>query len=278
MRELLDSDDLFAEICMNRLLDPRLVLIVEGDSDTRALERYTSSAHWTVVAGLGKRRVLDTMQKLEDGGLNISLALVDRDFDTLSGQRLPRNVVRTWLYDREADLLLQANLIDHYIESTKRRDENNHLGDYSSSSVRSLVVQSAAAIGRVRWSSVRDDFGFALSRFPVGHLVHESFPFSLDDVLTLAMRNAGERQVDAQVVFDSCSRSLDATDEELCSGHDLIAILAASSKLWARQSVGKKEIKRSLAFAIRCDILEQLPWYHELATLAKKLGRQLWNC
>ena len=278
MQDLLDSDDLFAHIRMNSQLDPRLVLIVEGSSDVRSLERHTDSEHWTVVPGLGKRRVLETMQKLQDKGFNTTLALVDRDFDNLSGEKIPRNVVRTWLYDREADLLLQANLIDHYIESMKHRDESDHLGDHTSGNIRSLIVQGAASIGRVRWSSVRDDLGLALSSLPVGRLMNQSFTFSLDDVITLAIDKTDECQVSLDTVLDSCAQSLDATDEDLCSGHDLIAILAVSSKWWARQSIGKDEIDRSLGFAIRCDILDQLVWFHELAALANKLGRQLWNC
>ena len=280
MQDLLDSDDLFAQIRMNSQLDPRLVLIVEGDSDIRSLERHTDSEHWTVVPGLGKRRVLETMQKLQDKGFNTTLALVDRDFDNLSGEKIPGNVVRTWLYDREADLLLQANLIDHYIESTKHRDESN-LEDHTAGNtgnIRSLIVQGAALIGRVRWSSVRDDFGLALSSFPVGRLMNQSFTFSLDDVITLAIDKTDECQVSLETVLDSCAQRLDATDEDLCSGHDLIAILAVSSKWWAGQRIGKDEIERSLGFAIRCDILDQFLWFHELATLANKLGRQLWNC
>ena len=277
MQDLLDSDDLFAQICMNSQLDPRLVLIVEGDSDIRSLERHTDSEHWTVVPGLGKRRVLETMQKLQDKGFNTTLALVDRDFDNLSGEKIPRNVVRTRLYDREADLLLQANLIDHYIESTKHRDESN-LEYHTSGKIRSLIVRGAASIGRVRWSSVRDDFELALSSFPVGRLMDQSFTFSLDEVITLAINKTDECQVSLETVLDSCAQSLDAADEDLCSGHDLIAILAVSSKWWAGQSIGRDEIERSLEFAIRCDILDQLLWFHELATLANKLGRQLWNC
>ena len=192
---------------------------------------------------------------------------------------IPINVFTTDLYDREADLLLVANLIDDYIDTMREPEKTKRLLTASDEqSVKSIVVHISACIGRIRWASVRDRLGIKLFDFPISAVIEWPAIVKEHEVIDLAIRRTRECSFRRSEIAMACSKPIPFKNHQMCSGHDLITSLSASAKWWAKRRIGRQEIKDFISAAVRCDILVKLTWFHNLNTWAKKNGRQLWNC
>ena len=290
MLEHLDAKSLFADLNMRSLIDSRLFFVVEGISDVRSLERCINAAECNLISGYGKQDVLHTMHRIQSAKLDISVSLsdrtvglVDRDFGDWKDENMPDNVFTTDLYDRESDLLLRANLIEDYILAV--RDNNKvkqFLDKHESTSVRSVIVSNAAIIGRIRWLSIRDDLQLNLSDFSVGAVMKEPSMMNVDTVINFVLRKSHKDRVDHntyQKIREAYSEYTTDDEERLCSGHDIISVLAVSSDWWARRkNVGHDELETFLSAAVRCDVLRLLNWFGELESWARDHGRKLWDC
>jgi len=279
MREHLDGDDLHAYLGMLRTGDPRLFFVVEGDSDVRALGRRVLRSRCSLICGYRKRAVLKAMAKMEQTDPDGCVALVDRDFDDWLGKGIPTNVFMTDLYDRESDLLLKSGLLKEFIGAlkvdTNRRDL---LKRARKPSVVAIVVAIGAAIGRVRWVSEREEWHLKLSKFPVHEVYRGATVPRVDEVATLVLKRSDHPTVTIDDLLRACSKPINAADERLCNGHDLVSALAVSSKWWARRRLGQKEIVDSLLVTVRCDVLEPLQWFNDLKAWAGQRGHLLWDC
>lgn len=279
MLQYLDKYDQLATLRMLRAADARLFLVVEGVSDARSLERHISLDHCTLIYGYGKQSVLDAMAEIEEIDPNGCVGLVDRDFGDWVDGAAPTNVFTTELYDRESDLLLGGNLLVDYIEAI--RDEtmrDNLLEASASSSVFAIIIEIAATIGRVRWASVRDNLELNLSKFPVGRTIKWPAVVTEASVIDLAICRGTGCELEVDDIHRACSKAVAVSDERLCSGHDLVSAVAASSRWWAKPAVGRREIRNYIVAAVRCDILRLVPWFHSLESWANERNRRIWSC
>lgn len=105
MREYLDDADLANYIRMLRSAGDQAILVVEGDSDMRAIRVHTDDDTCDVVSGYGRTLVLKAVEELNAGDPDWLIALIDRDFGPWQGEHLPSNVFCTVLYDLQADFL-----------------------------------------------------------------------------------------------------------------------------------------------------------------------------
>lgn len=279
MLQHLDEKDLFACLRMLRLGDSRLFFVVEGETDIRSLDRCIDSSDCTLIPGYGKRAVLKALERIEDIDPKGCVGLVDRDFGDLLDEKIPANVFTTDLYDREADLLLVAGLLDDYVDVVRAPEKLKELLAASSEqSIKSIVVRISACVGRIRWASVHNGLGIKLSDFPIGAIIEWPAIVKEQEVIDLAIhRTRGCSYRSAEIVM-ACSEPIPAKNHQICSGRDLVASLSASAKWWAKRHIGRQEIEDFISAAVRCDILVKLTWFHHLNTWAKKNGRQLWNC
>ena len=277
MQDYLDHEDLFVYLRMLRSSDSRLFLVVEGQSDIRALERHMNSSDCTIVAGYGKRKVLTAMRKLQEEDPDGCVGLVDRDFGKFAQEVIPENVVTTTLYDRESDFLLFAGLIDDFIAASIHHETARKLISASESeTIRDIIVKIAYTIGRIRWAVVSNRIRLTLYKFPVSSVIAWPAVVNEEDVIDMAIRNTDDCETSSVQVLEMCSEPLDVTRDEMCNGHDLIASLSASSRWWANREIRRIEIERFLSGAIRIDILEQLAWFGSLDRWARERGRRIW--
>ena len=278
MHQHLEGDDLLAYLRMLRSTDQRLFFVIEGVSDGRALERHTDSERCAVIVGYGKTAVLEALATTAIEDPTGCVGLVDRDFgDLLSPENLP-NVFMTELYDREADFLLIGNLIDDYI-SAYARDEAvaKVLRASQCASIRAIVVGMATVVGRLRWVLVRENIRIGLAAFPFGRVI--KWPCVIDklDVIRLAIKRSDNSSVSTVAILEAYEKPFPAHPCRMCSGHDLVSCLAASSKWWATRKLSIREIEGYISAAVRRDVLEQMSWFGVLETWASERGRLLWS-
>lgn len=278
MQKYLGDDDLFVYLRMLRSSDSRLFLIVEGESDIRALERQLSVRDCTIISGYSRRVVLDAMRRLEKDDPDGCVGFVDRDFGKFSGETLPENVVTTTLYDRESDFLLLIGLIDDFVTAAYRQETaKEFMAATSHASIRDMAVDIAYTIGRVRWSSLSNGIRLRLYRFPVSVVLEWPATVEEVDVIKLAIQRTKDCDVDVFQMMSISSEPRGATAQDLCCGHDIVSALSASSRWWSNRNIGIAEIENFLTGAIRRDVLEGLEWFQALDQWAVERGRRIWK-
>lgn len=285
MRDFLDDRDLLATLRMLRTLDQRVILLVEGDSDVRALKRLIDNNHSTIVSSHNKSSLINAMATLEELGDNLDgcVGLVDRDFDHWGKEQesiLPSNVYETELYDLEADLLIMGGLLDDFLVSVLDVVKTRKLLSKSNDpELQTIIVRMAATIGKVRWASIRDSLKLKLSRFPIIRVIEDQTLVRESAVVELALQRSPHCDSNLNDILNSCSKILPSSnDQEFCCGHDIVRTLAATSSHWATRTVKHSEIETFVAGAVRCDVIERLKWFDDLARSAANQGHRLWNC
>ena len=278
MLEHLEWSDLYAYIRMLQGADHRLIFVLEGVSDVRSLERQVDQQECTVVVGYGKMAVLAALTQLEVANQDRCVALVDRDFSDLIGEHIPSNVILTELYDREADFLLKANLIDHYVSAIGEPSRTrNLLQDSGDSNLRLSIVRVAAAVGSVRLYSVSQSLGLNLSQLPFPTLLKRPMRLDTAELVEMIVRKTSGCILDPNWLVEHLTNQAVEHPDRMCSGHDLISVIAVSSKWWTNHAVCEREINNYIAATVRLDVLAQLCWFGELASWATTRGHKIWQ-
>lgn len=278
MFEYLEYPDLYAYIRMLQGSDRRLIFVLEGKSDVRSLERLVDQDECTVIAGYGKDSILGALDKLEIANQDSCVALVDRDFSDLIDEHTPSNVILTELYDREADLLLRANLIDDYISAINVPQRmSDLLKDSGDPNLKSAIVRVAAIVGSVRLYSRSESLGLNLSRLPFGTLLKRPMRLDMHELMEMIVKKTSNCDLSPHRLVECLPTTTVEHLDRICSGHDLISIISVSSNWWSRQNVGEREINNYIAATVRLDVLEKLRWYGELASWATAKGHKIWQ-
>ena len=285
MREYLDEDDLSAYMRMLRVADDRIFLVVEGPSDARMLNQQIDDSDCTTIPGYGKRSVLAAFERMSSLEQHDCLGLIDRDFgdmlyDNESDVRsIPTNVFITDLYDLESDLLLRVGLLDAYINAAKRNEDlSGLLRANRGQPLTEIVLRNTAIVGLLRWCSIAHGFNLRLSDFPMNAIIKWPAQLALSEVIDIAIHRSKRDDVVRDKLLSVIPSDLPIDEQRICSGHDVIRFLAASSKWWAGRKVGKAEIETFISGPIRCDRLRFLTWFCQIEAWANAKSRQVWNC
>ncbi|MCY4495551.1 MAG: DUF4435 domain-containing protein [Acidimicrobiaceae bacterium] len=258
--------------------DRRLIFVLEGKSDVRSLERFVDQDECTVIAGYGKAAILEAFYELEIANQDRCVALVDRDFSDLIDEHVPSNVILTELHDREADLLLRANLIDDFISAISvPQMMSDLLKDSGDSNLRSAIVRVAIIVGSVRLYSQLESLGLNLSKLPFGTLVKRPMRLDTHELMQMIVKKTSNCDLDPHRLVERLPTTTVEPRDRICSGHDLISIISVSSNWWSSQNVGKREINNYILATVRLDVLEKLLWYRELASWATAKGHKIWQ-
>ena len=278
MLEHLEGSDLYAYIRMLQGADRRLIFVLEGKSDVRSLDPYIDQAECTVVQSYGKTAILGALRKLEVADQARCVALVDRDFSDLIGEHIPANVILTELYDRESDFLLKANLIEKYFSTIGDPSKTlDLLQDCDDSDLRLAIVRVAALVGSVRLYSVSESLGLRLSRLPFGTLLRRPIRLDTHELVEMIVKKTSDCVLDPNLLVEYLMQRVVKDLDRMCSGHDLISIIAISSGWWAKSVVGKREINNYVEATVRLETLAKLRWFGELASWATTRGHKIWK-
>lgn len=228
MLEHLGVSQVVAEAKMMRAGFSGAILIVEGGTDQRFLERFISAETCRILCAHGKENALGAIQRLRPGVAGV-LAFVDADFDRIVGSICEHpDVVVSDYHDVEMMLLLSPAL-DKVLAEYASPKKVAALTAKTRSSIRSVLLQEASRIADIRLANRRMGWGLGFKK-----IKHSKFV----DKTTLCVDRS-----EAVVHVVSTSRvsgpSPDTVASELpdeeqyaeqlpdyCSGHDTTALLA----------------------------------------------------
>ena len=256
-----------------------LLFVVEGDSDVRALRSHIDINRCEVIGGYGKQAVLDAIHVITSSDPDGVVALVDRDFDPWLQAALPANVFHTERYDLAADLLLLSGLLARYVDGSLDRPRATTMQSGSTSdSIVSMIVNIAACVGRLRWSSLANGLALKLRDFPISRIVDYRGKVAIDAMIMIAIERSSPHGYTPSFIrtkFES-PVPLDS-DDDLCSGHDLTSAVVATQNYWSRSQISRDNLVSFMIMSIRPDILHGFIWFHQLSEWAYNHGQVLWK-
>ena len=128
MRQYLTGSDLFAYIEMQRQLDARAVVVVEGPDDCGVIDPHVDEEVVHTIPGYGKASVVDAAVLFEHAGVARVSLVSDSDFDRQLGlaSALPPNLILTEYHDLDADIFfgcptLLTSVLANFSDRAKRQ-------------------------------------------------------------------------------------------------------------------------------------------------------------
>ena len=173
------------------------------------------------VVGEGKPNVVGCMARLEEEAIRGVLAVVDADYDVLTGAKAGANIVRTDAHDLEC-MLCRAPALDRVVVEYGTAEK------VSGVDVRSELVERALVFGRVRWALVRlacdADEKAELPRVaPLLQEVVDREMWSVDRDRLLA--RIEERLGEDSGLSEAIAALPDADPWHVVHGHDMVELL-----------------------------------------------------
>lgn len=263
-------------------------LLLEGDFDQRFWETRVQGSHWRLVNCGGKPNVLGvhalSLQGMpHNGALNRCVALVDKDFDELTGQWQPGAIRLT--YTDQTDLettLLQltdvhgADTLDRLLAESIDPVKVAAFERSCGHTVRAHLLHVAARYGRLRGLAALEgwsvDFG-KLSILNGRYLNHQTLEWDDDALLD---DFAAAVQLDRQSLLHRLADprlNVPFPGWGLVQGHDLMRLLAAFINSAALRQAGgvsasEASLQRDLRLGIHAHELQQTRMVRSVAAHA----------
>ncbi|MEW1921874.1 DUF4435 domain-containing protein [Pseudarthrobacter oxydans] len=224
-------DSTFAWILMQRQVDGRLFLVVEGADEDVILNGHIAADHITVLVAGGKPNVLATSKLLEERSVQGALAVIDRDLDDLTGDSTayPTTVIATGGYDLVSDILAaRPDLLDRAI-AVQAKEVVERVESTTGTRFQDLAVRLCLDLAVLRLVNTEEKLELNLRNFPFQRIIGRDFS---SGGLRAIVQEANARSR-VSVLFEDIAAALEravgriAGDRRYCGGHDLVGASAA---------------------------------------------------
>lgn len=270
MRNFILPTDKANEIRMRRTTFSGTFLLVEGVSDAVFYRRFIDRENCCVEVAVGKQRVIDILNSLDQHSFQGALGIVDADFDYLQKTREnSSNLFLTDTHDLETMMLAKGGfekLLNEYTSDEKLPKFVKKHGD-----VRKIVLAAGMQVGYLRWVSQRNNLNLSFSNIKFGNFLDkETLQF---DVRKFVQEVKNKSQAQALKSEDLQQQILAQQDDrhdpwQVCCGHDLMEILALAFckaiGTFNTNEVTIDTLERSLRLAYEASWFPQTNLYREI--------------
>lgn len=282
MREGMTGDVLFAQVLFMRGADTRTILIVEGDTDSRALDPHVDSRHAVTIPGFSKRTLKRALELVDQEQVERVLALFDRDFvDILEAPDESANAVYTDDYDLIATIAFAADseCFTRVVTNLADRDKQSRFCSSTGRTPMELVLSITGYTGLVRYLSARDNLGVRTRRVPiVPALDTKAWELDIERFAMICIAKSKAPQITAEDLASlaRAERSQPpASARRLSSGHDIAPVLAALIARWGG-SAGAGAVEFTLRAALGRDVLVKTQLFRRVASWASERNTRVW--
>lgn len=227
MRGEIDGHYVAAQIRLVRQIHKGSILILEGETDAKALEQFVDSAACDIEIAFGKDNALQALDLLEDEAFAGVVAVVDADFDRLTG--ITYRVENLCVTDHhDLDLTIFASLaLDRYV--AQHADKDRFKAEFQSdiSLVRKKIIDACLPLACLRLTSERRSLRLYFKEMKLDQYVERS-SLKLDcdklisDILSRSSTNCTEAHL-RDYMESECACAHDAY--QLVQGHDAAGML-----------------------------------------------------
>ncbi len=261
MRQYIDSDDLAGEVRMARALDPRAVLIVEGATDARFLERFADHEHCYVLAAHDRQRAVAVLRVLNAVQFPGVLAIVDADFGRITGTlETEPNMLFCDGHDLEM-MLIRSQALDRVVaEHSSEMKLSAFLATRKPQVVlATLLAQACLPIGSLLLISARQNLGLNFEGLTFKDFVDsESLEIDLTKLIRSVMNKSSrhDSQLAAQI-RQEVSTAVSHTTQiwDMARGHDCVELLVFALRFTIGTKKSKTDDRKPIP--INDDLLER---------------------
>ncbi|MBC8991469.1 hypothetical protein H9X95_15045 [Micromonospora chalcea] len=282
LKESITSDSIFSEIMMLRTSDARTIVLVEGPEDVAALEPHMLSDHAFTLPTTGKGILLGAVELIDQAKVERVLAIADLDWTNIL---YPPHVSNNLIYTEHADMditilkcpMVITRICWSHCDAGRLKSLLQRSGH---SSVLDLAVVFASAVGALRLASVRDGLQLNLRKFPVHDVIDlTTLAPNLRRLAELAVQRSKNVAVSVADLEATVKGEIEAMSVPLryCSGHDLIAVIAAILKGYG-SNAGADALSKSIHSAFSCGDLRTTSLYLRVSGWAELRNLQIWSC
>ncbi|MFJ3123178.1 hypothetical protein ACIPJO_09630 [Streptomyces sp. NPDC086993] len=283
MKNLLTGSDVFNHMAMLRSGTGKAYIFVEGGDDCGLIDSHLDRPNCDTVPSGGKVAVAEAIGIAESQGLSGVAAVLDRDWvGILQSETSTGRVFYTDFYDIDSLAFSRNRNVDGFISNFARKELVSQLAaSLSGMSIWDVVIRIAFPIGVLRFLSEGNSWGLHLRDFPVHEVLDGEFTGIDSDALIC---EALGRSKKAKVSSEELKVRL---DEEIlrisdryryCSGHDLMAALAALVRHRLGSQVSAKVAGATIRAAFSCDDARQSNLFSSLARWGREEGISVLTC
>jgi hypothetical protein len=238
------------EIRLLRATHNGAFLIVEGHDDARLLGGFARK-DCSITIAIGFENALAAIELLNDWAIPGVLCIVDADFSRLHGpsRALPRVVV-TEACDLDAIIFLSPALT-FFLQQFGSRAKIARMENATGKDIQEYIAQEARKIAALRFLSITNNWALHFQCVDYTFVNGGTLTVDIDELIKKITRRSKKIPVgvvDIRKMVDAVVASR-ASHDDLCSGHDLIAILAKGLK----KAIGNlKAAQAEEGFVLRC--------------------------
>lgn len=280
----LTGEDLYSLAILLQNVDRRTIVLVEGETDSAALDPHLSAEDCQSLIGKGKKaviRAVEIAQQCANGGV---IGVVDRDFTgLLESEQAPPGLFLTDEYDLDSTILSFNDIVERVVSghcAKKSMDDHRASGG---SDYLTPALESCRMIAALRAYCKQSGLRCNLRDLPMHAILH---------------RSTGEVETGTlvKIVQSRCSDKPPPSHEQImsgistglamirngsssCSGHDLLSALAFfMHNRWKSAPISGPTLGHTVRASFDCNHLQRTNLYSEVREWSARSGRRVWRC
>ena len=259
----IDGYYIAAEVRLLRQLHKGTILLVEGQTDDRVLDRFVNPAECEIEIGFGKKNVIEALDRLEDEGFPGVVAVVDADFDRVLN--IKYGLEGLCVTDHhDLDLVIFASTaLDRFV--AERADADLFEKELGSkvNLLRDRIIEAALPFSYARLASERRGLNLYFGDFEHENYVDDA-TLSVDleamanDLIARSKTTCAKEQL---TKFINGEKASPPDKYDVTNGHDVAAILGIALRKWIgnrrKQQTWASEVEAGLRLAFDWEAMAQ---------------------
>lgn len=227
-------------------------LLLEGDSDSRLYRKFIDTNGCSPVPAHGRDNVLGAMTILLAEQKPGIVAIIDRDFDTISKVDMENeHLIATDSHDLETMLLQSRALESLLLEKASDAKLTAYMKDYGD--VRQKLLSLATPVGCLRYISITEGLCLKFEGLKFSEFIDKNdLSLDMSRLIKSVKNNSGKHGLDEKALSEKVATLLAGGHDDwmIVCGHDMICALSVClQKAWGNQNYSSADLESTLRCA-----------------------------
>jgi hypothetical protein len=283
MLDLLTADDVLSHVMMLAATNELLYILVEGTSDCSVIDPHINPDDCETLPSGGKSVVLGAVALAREEGFDRLAAVVDLDWADILYPRLEHDdVFYTDYYDIDATVFFKEQNVMRIAASFADRSQlRAHIAGSAYQTLHDMVTQIAYPVGVLRFTSEKHRLELHLRDFPVSVVLNTAGNgIDFDKLVDLAIKRSPRSRISTEDLLHLYQEAETEIDDprRYCSGHDLLAALAAVLYRHCGSKASADAITRATRAAFACSDAKESNLFRAMSAWGASRGKEALSC
>lgn len=280
----LTGDEIVNTLVMERQVDTRRVIVVEGQEDFQLFELHLEEGVAYLQFAGSKAAVLKAAELCIADSIDWAIFVVDADFDRMTGafHCYPNNVVASERYDLLMDVVeIDSRLVPQTIIAQAPPNTERQIRQVFNADSIDIALALSIPVGALRYLVVAGEFDLSVRNWSFRGLAKAHLDERLvDSISGHAEERSSERAAAVAVKrrIESLLKSTQLDKRDMVSGHDLAAAIAEIVRFQSGKSIGHDSVCAAIRVALTCEGFWKLSVVQEIAAWARTGGELVFTC